>query len=264
VRQAEIDRTLRKRPDSLDAYENYLRALPQVWANNLSGSDKALAYLDQALKIDPFYASAHGLAALCHFMRFTQGSPEEAERTAALQHAKAVLAHDSDDANALAFSGLVLAALERDFTAALGAVEKAVALNPNSSRAHTNRSAVLLMLGRDAEALEAANTANRLSPLDPMRYGPEIVISIVHFANGRYSEAIEAAKRSVQSSPGFGPGHAMLAASYMRADKKAEAQEALRHLREIQPQYRRGALTVAPDNYLKDIEDALREAGLSN
>ncbi|MEE8098392.1 MAG: adenylate/guanylate cyclase domain-containing protein [Hyphomicrobium sp.] len=262
VRQAEINRAQRKRPESLDAYDNYLRALPHVWANTVPEHTKAIAHLDQALTIDPTYAAAHGLAALCHYMQFTQGGLDQIERTAAVHHARTVLAHVGDDSNALAFAGLVLAALERDFTAALGAVDKAVALNPNSSRAHTNRSAVLIMSGRDEEAFEAATTANRLSPLDPMRYGPEVVISVVHFVNGRYLEAIEAAKRSIQSSPSLGAGHAMLTASYVRAGKQAEAQDALRRLREVQPQYRLGSMTVASDDYVEVIDAALREAGL--
>ena len=154
--------------------------------------------------------------------------------------------------------GLALAGLERDFTAALGAVDKAVALNPNSSRAHTNRSGVLMFAGRYDEAFEAANRANRLSPLDPMRYGPELIISIVHFVKGRFDEAIEAAKRCIQSSPGFGAGHAMLTASYVRAGKHAEAQDALRRLREAQPRFRIGSMNL----HEEVIADALREAGL--
>ena len=235
----------------------------------MSEGAKAIAYLDRALTIDPSYVSAHGLAALCHYMRFVQGGLDEAERMAAIHHARTVLAHDSDDSNALAFAGLVLAASERDFTAALGAVDKAVALNPNSSRAHTNRAGVLMFSGRYEEAFESATTANRLSPLDPMRYGPELIISIVHFVNGRFSEAIEAAKRCIQSSPGLGMGHAMLTASYLRAGQQTEAQDALRRLRETQPLFRIGSMGVGlgsvrgeAGEHVGVIADALREAGL--
>ena len=262
MRQAEIKRAQGKRPDSLDAYDNYLRALPHVWANTASDNTEAIAHLDQALSIDPSYAAAHGLAAVCHFLRFLRAGFDQTERTAAVHHARTVLDHDGDDSNALAFAGMVLASLESDFTAALGAVDKAVALNPNSSRAHANRASVLLKSGRDEDAFEAATTANRLSPLDPMRYGPETVISIVHFINGRFSEAIEAAKRCIQSSPNFGSGHALLAASYMRAGQPVEARDALRRLREIQPHFRLRSVREPYGDVAEDVVDALREAGL--
>ena len=49
VRRAEIDRARRKRPDSLDAYDLYLRALPHVHANTAAESEKALRLLDNSL-----------------------------------------------------------------------------------------------------------------------------------------------------------------------------------------------------------------------
>ena len=174
-----------------------------------------------------------------------------------------MLAHDADDSNALAFAGIVLAALDSDLATALGAVDKAVALNPNSSRAHTNRAMVLMAVGRDEEAIESANTANRLSPFDPMRYGPEVCLSIVHFLNGRYGEAIDAAQRALQSSPGVGHGHALLVASHYRAGLLDEARAALRRLREVQPGYSVGSIrSVSSTDRVEVIADALREAGL--
>jgi adenylate cyclase len=60
VRHAEIERARRKKPESLDAYDLYLRALPDVWANTAPESVRALKFLDDALRIDPSYAAAHG------------------------------------------------------------------------------------------------------------------------------------------------------------------------------------------------------------
>jgi adenylate cyclase len=62
LRQAEIERAKRKRPDSLDAYDLYLRALPHSRTAMPGDADKALALLRQALALQPDYPAAHAAA----------------------------------------------------------------------------------------------------------------------------------------------------------------------------------------------------------
>src|SRR5204862_881482 len=102
LRQAEIERAKRKRPESLDAYDLYLRALPHA-TNVMPGeADKALALLDQALTLDPEYPPAHAVAAWCHEIRYLRGGMLEADRKAALDHAQAAIEGGADDAGTLA------------------------------------------------------------------------------------------------------------------------------------------------------------------
>jgi adenylate cyclase len=56
LRQTEIERARRKRPDSLDAYDFYLRALPYAFAAMPEDADKALPLLDKAIELEPDYA----------------------------------------------------------------------------------------------------------------------------------------------------------------------------------------------------------------
>src|SRR6516162_6287492 len=58
LRQAEIERAKRKRPDSLDAYDLYLRALPHARVYMPSGADQALPLLHRALSLQPDYPAA--------------------------------------------------------------------------------------------------------------------------------------------------------------------------------------------------------------
>jgi adenylate cyclase len=50
VRSAEIERSRRKRPESLDAYDFVLRAYPDVWSLERGANAEALKLLDQALR----------------------------------------------------------------------------------------------------------------------------------------------------------------------------------------------------------------------
>jgi adenylate cyclase len=121
------------------------------------------------------------------------------------------------------------------------------------------------MMGRDEEAVDAANRAIRLSPFDPLNFGPEGCLSVVHFHNGRFAEAAEAAWRSIRSNPNFGFGHAMLSASYVRLGRLEEAKGFVRHLLQIQPKYRAASVANSPSggaSRVKTILTALHDAGL--
>ena len=69
LRQAEIERAKRKRPDSLDAYDLYLRALPFAFTAMPEFMDQALPLLQQAVAIEPDYALAHAYIAWCNEIR---------------------------------------------------------------------------------------------------------------------------------------------------------------------------------------------------
>ncbi len=79
LQMAEIERAKRNRPDSLDAYDLYLRALAAVREMTLKDSQEALAYVDRALKIDPEYAVAAGLGAWASTLRVAQNWPVDRE-----------------------------------------------------------------------------------------------------------------------------------------------------------------------------------------
>jgi hypothetical protein len=53
IRKAEIRRSRRKRPQNLDAYDLYLRALPHVYAMHPDDNSRALEFLIQAIELDP-------------------------------------------------------------------------------------------------------------------------------------------------------------------------------------------------------------------
>src|SRR5205085_1196322 len=70
LRQIEIERANRKRPENLDAYDLYLRALPHAQVAMPGDGEKALAWLHQSLALEPDYDAAHALAAWCQEQRY--------------------------------------------------------------------------------------------------------------------------------------------------------------------------------------------------
>ena len=91
LREAEITRIRRKRPDNLDAYDLVLRALPHAYVAMPEEVAKAMPLLGKALAIEPDYAGAHSWLALCHESLYVRAGFREEDRTAAIHHARAAI-----------------------------------------------------------------------------------------------------------------------------------------------------------------------------
>ena len=85
----------------------------------------AAGFLEDALKLDPNHAAAHAFLAWCHEICFMRGGFDEADKTAGLRHARTAIESGTDDATTLAVAALVIAALSKDYKAALSAIERA-------------------------------------------------------------------------------------------------------------------------------------------
>lgn len=263
LRSAEIERVKRKRPDSLDAYDLVLRALPHVYPAMPEEAAKALPLLEEALRLAPDYALAHGMAAWCHEQRFVRDALDAAERDAALAHAHAALASGADDATALGLGGFVVGLGGGDTRTALDAFERALALSPSNAIALGFGAVVLAWAGEAERASEWAERALRLNPFDPLRYGPLIALTIAHFTRGRYEAAAETARRALQANPRFSLLHVVLAAVLARLGRGAEAKAAAERALALEPGFHAAALPrVVGAKVGEPLAAACREAGL--
>ena len=162
VRQSEIERSRRKRPENLDAYDLYLRALPHLASVMPADARIAVGLLEDALRLDPNYAAAHAYAAWCHEISFMRGGFDEADRIAGLRHARAAIAHGTDDATALAISGFVIGILAHDYDAQSRAIERALSINPSCATALYWGALMYSGGGNSAKATAYAHRALRL------------------------------------------------------------------------------------------------------
>ena len=86
VQKLEIERSRRKRPENLDAYDQYLRALPHVTPISPANAPRATELLLKALEVEPKYPAAHAYLAWAHQIRFTHGGGfDEKEKIAGLR-----------------------------------------------------------------------------------------------------------------------------------------------------------------------------------
>jgi len=265
LRQAEIERAKRKRPESLDAYDLVLRATPFSDTGMPDGASQAMPFLERALALEPNYALAHGQIALCHEILYVRAGRREENRLAAIRHGHAAISLGPDDATALTYGGIAIGLVEHDRALAREAFEEALALCPWASWAYLWGALIMGWGGEAENAIEWGARGIRLSPFDPWITAALHGMFLGHFLRGRHEEAATAVRRAIRGKPGFSISHMMLAAALVKLGRIDEAKAAAERVLELQPNFSSGAQCAAvgavPELAAPLIE-ALRAAGL--
>ena len=134
IRFAEIDRSRRKRPQDLNAYDYAMRAMPHVWALEKDESAKALQMLDAAIALDPKYPLALSLAGWCHAQRsvYNWANDIAESQKLALTLGERAAELSGDDPLILAVLGAVHTFV-RNYGTARVLLERAITLDPSAA-----------------------------------------------------------------------------------------------------------------------------------
>jgi len=265
LRKAEMERVKRKRPDSLDAYDLVLRALPFVRTRMVDGADAAIPLLKKALELEPEYAGASALLAQCFHFRFSRGGLGEADRVASIQHARTAMAAGVDDATTLAIAAIVIWFDDHDVTTAFELFDRALAVSNSNVVALSNSAFVLAWMGEAEAAIERAQRAIKLSPFDTSN--SHLALAVAHFHSRDYEKSWDAARRAVEANPTFSVPRALFSAALIRLGRKEDGIAEAHRVRELDPTFttRNWSVTVGivPEVFLP-FADALHEAGIAS
>jgi tetratricopeptide (TPR) repeat protein len=268
LEQAEIERAKRKPTESLDAYDYFLRGTASLHQWTKEASDEALRLFYRSIELDSGFAAAYGMAAWCFVWRKVNGwignaSNEVAE---AERLARRAVELGRDDAVALSGGGYALVFVVHDLDDGAAFIDQALALNPNLAGALHSAGWTRAFLGDPDAAIRHLSHAMQLNPLDPLSFRARGGIAFAHFLAGRYEEAINWAEAALRDRPNYLAAIRELAAANALAGRIPEAQKAMAHLRQIDPDMR--VSTVAdwvplrrPDD-LERLREGLRKAGL--
>jgi adenylate cyclase len=267
LEQAEIERAKRKQTENLDAYDYFLRALASLHEWTRKSNDEALRLFYRAIELDPGFASAYGLAAMCFLWRKVNGwivGPAEVAEAERLGRRAVELG--PDDAVALSGGGYALVFVAHDLNDGPAFIERALALNPNLAWALFSSGWTKAFLGDPEGAIAQLTHAIQLSPLDPHGFRAKGGIAFAHFLAGRYEEAITWAEVALRQRPTYQAAIRELAAASGLAGRIPEAQKAMARLRQLDPARRVSTVKDwvplrRPDD-LSRLEEGLRLAGL--
>lgn len=225
VYAAEYERVKIRPPQSLDAWESFIRAMVLYSRHSDASTREALTLLDQAVAVDPGYAQAHGLRAVCLAWRVYQGwEPRETLFAEAAEAAANAIACDSDEPWAARALGFIAFARLRDGDAG-AAFERAIDVSPNFAYAHGLLGASHAFGGRPEQAIECVDRGIRLSPRDTFGDEFQLYYSFAHFQAGRYADAASAAELAIRLRPGHPVPCIMAAAAYGLGGETERAKE---------------------------------------
>jgi len=268
LEQAEIERSKRKPTDSLDAYDYYLRGREKLNRGTREATDEALSQFYEALQIDPDFASAHAMAAWCHFWRKVNGwmGDRVQEIAEGARLARRAVELGQDDAVALTRSGHALGHLAADLDGGIALIDKALLINPNLAAAWFLGGFLRLWNGDPDGATAYFERAMRLSPLDPEMYRMQAGMAMAHLFAGRFNTASSLAETVFRHLPSFLMPVGVMAASHALAGRQDEAERAMTRLRELDPTLRISSLAdwlpIRRPKDLATLADGLRKAGL--
>ena len=236
IRIAEIERSRRKRPQDLGAYDYAMRAMPHVWALEKDESAAALDLLGKSLQMDPDYPLALALAGWCHAQRSVYNWADDiaGSKAQALQLAERAAQLSGDDPLILTVLGTIHTIVSNFGTARI-LLERAVALDPNSAWGWSRLGWLENYTENPDRAIENLERALRLSPLDPMNFNNYVALGCAREVNQEYDEAVGYFNRALEERPHAYWIYRSLASSLSGAGRMEEARVAFDRLMKIYP-----------------------------
>lgn len=251
---------------NIDAYETFVQAKTTPYPPVPARLSAANELFGKVVEMAPDFAGGYaGLSWIISFGALWGHSDPEVLGSRA--EALAYKAISVDKAFGWSYSVLSLALLaQRRFDEAVRAAAQGLELLPNDADAHVHCSIVNAMRGNSAEAINASDSAFRLSP--NFVSGPYLnVASHAHFMAGNYEAALMAHERNVaRGGPVGPPALCWAAASYHATGRFDAAKQTTDTLTAGFPDFRLKGWNllhlIENDGDRENVEARYREAGI--
>jgi tetratricopeptide (TPR) repeat protein len=252
---------------STGAWDIYQRGLWHVYRYSPKDLVIARDLFERAIATDPQFAPPHAGFAYAQFAEViwgyvtdVAGNLERARRAASR-----AVALDPRDAFAHQVLGRVLLS-SGQIADAQRECELALRLNPNLASAHYGLAYALVLTGRASEALASIERAVRLSPYDPLMHAFLTLKSAVLLVLGRQIEALDTARAAQRQPSSTAWAHLQEASALSNLGRLDEARGAVQRAIALQPdvsmRWIRTMLPAGPDANIDVYFDGLAKAGL--
>jgi TolB-like protein/AraC-like DNA-binding protein/Flp pilus assembly protein TadD len=231
VRDSEIERAQRGRPEDLAAHALTMRAFPFVFAANPAAAQRALDILYGAIEREPDYAVAISLAAWCHaqLVLYNGALSVDRERQNALRLSERAGILDPDDPMVLtARCAVHTMAGQLDHASAL--ISRALELDPALVWSWERSGWLNAYAGNAKTAIEHFEQATRRDARRP-NASRLTGLGCAYFDAGQYKEAARWKRLALQEDVGTAWINRTLSVSYLRLGDRRAALESLEALR---------------------------------
>lgn len=234
----ERNKALLTPPASLDAWQAYHRGLALMYRFTKGDNLEAQHFFARTVALDPTFSRGYAGLSFTHFQNAFLQQAREREREIALAFETAGRGLEADPSDPAAHCAMGRALwLRREHDSAVGELDHSLDLSPSYALAHYALSFVHCQTGNPARALDAADTANRLSPLDPMLFGMHGTRTFALLRLGKIQKAADFAIRAGQQPNSHVHAHAIAALTLAAAGRMGEAQEERKRIRTLRPDY---------------------------
>jgi adenylate cyclase len=240
IRNSELQRALRKAPQSLESYDYLLQAVYRMYKLTEEDSNLAKQFLEKAIERDPQYALAYAYLAKWYILHIGEGrsTDMQSDSREALRLSSLALDHNPSDPLALAVFGHASSFLFADYDKALYAFDRAIAACPSSAIAWGWSASTYCYLGDGPTAIARATHALALSPLDPFAYFYMSALTNAHYTNGTFDDAVHWGRKTMISAPRFVANLRLLIVSLVGAKRMEEARDVAASLIKNNPDFR--------------------------
>jgi adenylate cyclase len=237
IRAAELQRALRKRPESFTAYDLTLRGIGLLHRLDGEGFAEARDLFAKAMAHDPGFALPAAWAARWYSLNVGQGWSHEprADMEQAANLSARAIELDRQNAVALATHAHLRSFLFHDYDTALVFFERALSACPNSALAWLLSSATLSYVGRTADAIRHAEHGLRLSPFDQSLFSYYNLLGLAHYAHGDMEQAMKWYHLSFTEMPNFTATLRVYAATLAAAGETDRARDIAARLLAVEP-----------------------------
>jgi eukaryotic-like serine/threonine-protein kinase len=215
------------------AYELVLKARFLRQQATEESAWRCVATFEEAIRIDPSYAPAHAGLADCYRLLgapgWEAGPPKELldRARAAVDRA---LGLDPNLAEGYAARSMIRFNSDWDLAAASRDLDRAMQLNPSLARAWQYKSAILVTQGRFDEAVDAARRGQELDPLSAIE---STTLGVRLYYARRFPDAIAQFTRTIATNGNFGVTHWGLGETYRELGRHDDAIAELRKAVEL-------------------------------
>jgi serine/threonine-protein kinase len=213
----------RARETTPEAFAAYLHGLHFYQQRTNDGYDKAVQYVQQAVKIDPEYVPAWTLLGATYSNQALTGQmPFDDANTKALAAIEKALQIDPSFALANSARAWLAMVYERDYAVSAAYFRRALDIAPENSIILGNAAVLARAIGRIDKAIEMTQKGLALNPVSAIGYA-NLSDQLGHA--GRPADAVEAARKAIELAPGNSIAKVNLAGAYLLGEQPEMAIE---------------------------------------
>ena len=238
IERAESERTTRKPPGSMDAWDHVQRGFSHLDAYSKDGNVRAREAFEAAIAIDPDYGRAFAGVSLSHSRDLLFEFTDSRAETIALAIAAAERAVALDQSDSAAHAVLSVAYMwPGRFQNVIAEGRRAVELNPNNAFARSIFGTALDSVGEADNGIRELEISLQLNPQDPQSHIFMNTIARAHLIARRHEDTVLWARKALERRANFPHALHLLASALGHLGRADEARQALDQCEAAQPDF---------------------------